>query len=300
MKTASWRDNRVFAVALVSLGFIVIWYLGAIFLNGQQLVSQYERRHQEWDANKVVAEALSMRRPVLPTPDQVVVELNQSVFHEAITSKRSLVFHTGITLSSTLLGFVLGAALGILLAIGIVHNRTLESSLMPWIITSQTIPILAIAPMIIVVLGSLNFTGLVPKSLISMYLSFFPVTISMVKGLRSADRLHMELLHTYSATTRQVLWKLRWPASLPFLFAGLKVAIAASLVGAIVGELPTGAQGGLGARLLSGSYYGQMVQIWAALVMAALLGALLVVLVGMGEKWVLKRMGTRTELGAAA
>lgn len=300
MKTASWRDNRVFAVALVSLGFIVIWYLGAIFLNGQQLVSQYERRHQEWDANKVVAEALSMRRPVLPTPDQVVVELNQSVFHEAITSKRSLVFHTGITLSSTLLGFVLGAALGILLAIGIVHNRTLESSLMPWIITSQTIPILAIAPMIIVVLGSLNFTGLVPKSLISMYLSFFPVTISMVKGLRSADRLHMELLHTYSATTRQVLWKLRWPASLPFLFAGLKVAIAASLVGAIVGELPTGAQGGLGARLLSGSYYGQMVQIWAALVMAAVLGALLVVLVGMGEKWVLKRMGTRTELGAAA
>ena len=300
MKTASWRDNRVFAVALVSLGFIVIWYLGAIFLNGQQLVSQYERRHQDWDANKVVAEALSMRRPVLPTPDQVVVELNQSVLHEAITSKRSLVFHTGITLSSTLLGFVLGAALGILLAIGIVHNRTLESSLMPWIITSQTIPILAIAPMIIVVLGSLNFTGLVPKSLISMYLSFFPVTISMVKGLRSADRLHMELLHTYSATTRQVLWKLRWPASLPFLFAGLKVAIAASLVGAIVGELPTGAQGGLGARLLSGSYYGQMVQIWAALVMAALLGALLVVLVGMGEKWVLKRMGTRTELGAAA
>ncbi|PPC78127.1 ABC transporter permease [Pokkaliibacter plantistimulans] len=300
MKTANWRDNRVFAVALVSLGFIVIWYLGAIFLNGQQLVSQYERRHQDWDANKVVAEALSMRRPVLPTPDQVVVELNQSVFHEAITSKRSLVFHTGITLSSTLLGFVLGAALGILLAIGIVHNRTLESSLMPWIITSQTIPILAIAPMIIVVLGSLNFTGLVPKSLISMYLSFFPVTISMVKGLRSADRLHMELLHTYSATTRQVLWKLRWPASLPFLFAGLKVAIAASLVGAIVGELPTGAQGGLGARLLSGSYYGQMVQIWAALVMAALLGALLVVLVGMGEKWVLKRMGTRTELGAAA
>ena len=299
MKTASWRDNRVFAVALVSLGFIVIWYLGAIFLNGQQLVSQYERRHQDWDANKVVAEALSMRRPVLPTPDQVVVELNQSVLHEAITSKRSLVFHTGITLSSTLLGFVLGAALGILLAIGIVHNRTLESSLMPWIITSQTIPILAIAPMIIVVLGSLNFTGLVPKSLISMYLSFFPVTISMVKGLRSADRLHMELLHTYSATTRQVLWKLRWPASLPFLFAGLKVAIAASLVGAIVGELPTGAQGGLGARLLSGSYYGQMVQIWAALVMAALLGALLVVLVGMGEKWVLKRMGTRTELGAA-
>ncbi|PXF29027.1 ABC transporter permease [Pokkaliibacter plantistimulans] len=300
MKTASWRDNRVFAVALVSLGFIVIWYLGAIFLNGQQLVSQYERRHQDWDASKVVAEALSMRRPVLPTPDQVVVELNQSVFHEAITSKRSLVFHTGITLSSTLLGFVLGAALGILLAIGIVHNRTLESSLMPWIITSQTIPILAIAPMVIVVLGSLNFTGLVPKSLISMYLSFFPVTISMVKGLRSADRLHMELLHTYSATTRQVLWKLRWPASLPFLFAGLKVAIAASLVGAIVGELPTGAQGGLGARLLSGSYYGQMVQIWAALVMAALLGALLVVLVGMGEKWVLKRMGTRTELGAAA
>ena len=128
---------------------------------------------------------------------------------------------------------------------------------MPWIIASQTIPILAIAPMVIVVLGSIGLTGLVPKSLISMYLCFFPVTIGMVKGLTSPDPMQLDLMRTYNASTAQVFWKLRWPASVPFLFASLKVAIAIALVGAIVGELPTGAQAGIGARLLNGSYYGQ-------------------------------------------
>ena len=121
---------------------------------------------------------------------------------------------------------------------------------MPWIIASQTIPILAIAPMVIVVLGSLGFTGLVPKSLISMYLCFFPVTIGMVKGLTSPEPMQLDLMRTYNASTSQVLWKLRFPASVPFLFTSLKVAVAIALTGAIVGELPTGAVAGIGARLL--------------------------------------------------
>jgi NitT/TauT family transport system permease protein len=188
-------------------------------------------------------------------------------------------YHAWRTLAPTALGFFFGLALGFLLAAGIIYNRTLEKSLLPWIIISQTIPILAIAPMIIVVLAAINFTGLIPKAVISMYLSFFPVAISMVKGLRSPEPLQLDLMKTYRASPAQIFFKLRLAASLPFLFAGLKVAAAASLVGAIVGELPTGAQGGLGARLLSGSYYGQTVQIWAALVIAAALGAGLVYLV---------------------
>jgi NitT/TauT family transport system permease protein len=162
---------------------------------------------------------------------------------------------------------------------------------MPWIIASQTIPILAIAPMIIVVLGNFGFIGLLPKSIISMYLCFFPIVIGMVKGLRSPDPLQLDLMRSYSANPRQVFWKLRWPASVPFLFASLKVAIAISLVGAIVGELPTGAQEGLGARLLSGSYYGQTIQIWSALFMAALLGMVLVAAVGLIERVTLRHMG---------
>ena len=289
-QSSLWQSQGV-ALALMTLALLLIWYAGALWLNSDLLIQGYERRQIDWSFSQLVADAYSMKRPLLPTPDQIGAELYKTVFATAIDSKRSLVYHAGITLSSTMLGFVFGALLGILLAIGIVHNRTLERSLMPWVITSQTIPILAIAPMIIVVLGALNFTGVVPKAIISMYLSFFPVTIGMVKGLRAPDRMHMELLATYSASTSQTFCKLRWPSALPYLFASLKIAIAAALVGAIVGELPTGAQGGLGARLLSGSYYGQTVQIWAALVVAAVLGATLVALVGLLEKRIKQRMG---------
>ena len=209
----------------------------------------------------------------------------------SITSKRSLVYHAWITLSATLLGFIMGTALGILLAVGIVHNRAMDRSVMPWVIASQTIPILAIAPMVIVVLAAIGLTGLLPKAFISTYLSFFPVVVGMVKGLRSPDAMQLDLLRTYNAGASDVLLKLRLPASLPYLFASLKVGVAASLVGAIVGELPTGAVAGLGARLLSGSYYGQTVLIWAALFAAAIVAAGLVMLIGLVERVSLRRMG---------
>jgi NitT/TauT family transport system permease protein len=141
------------------------------------------------------------------------------------------------------------------------------------------------------VLGSLGIDGLLPKAVISMYLCFFPVAIGMVKGLRSPETLQLDLMRTYSARAAQVLWKLRWPSATRFLFASLKVAVATSLVGAIVGELPTGAQAGLGARLLSGSYFGQTVQIWSALVMASLVGVVLVAVVALVERLVMRRMG---------
>ncbi|MEL6750795.1 MAG: ABC transporter permease subunit, partial [Pseudomonadota bacterium] len=191
------------------------------------------------------------------------------------------------------LGFLIGTALGIALAVGIVHNRAMDKSVMPWVITSQTIPILAIAPMIIVVLNAAGISGLLPKALISTYLSFFPVVVGMVAGLRAPDAAQLDLMHTYSASRAQTFWKLRLPASLPFLFTSLKLAVAISLVGAIVGEMPTGAVAGLGARLLAGSYYGQTIQIWSALITAAALAACLVALVGLGHRLVLARMGEK-------
>jgi NitT/TauT family transport system permease protein len=131
----------------------------------------------------------------------------------------------------------------------------------------------------------------VPKAVISAYLSFFPVVVGMVKGLRSPDAMQLDLLQTYGASRGQTFVKLRIPASVPYLFASLKVGVAAALVGAIVGELPTGAVAGLGARLLSGSYYGQTVQIWAALFAAAVLAASLVAVIGRAERLTLRRMG---------
>ncbi|MBL4740485.1 MAG: ABC transporter permease [Sneathiella sp.] len=286
--------GKTIPILTVLLSLLVIWYGGAIYLNYDILTSNYERNDVSWDAEKLVADAWSMKRPILPAPHQIATEINKTVFQKKITSKRSLVYHAWITTSATLVGFGFGSLLGILLAVGIVHVQTLDRSLMPWVIASQTIPILAIAPMIIVVLGNVGLTGLIPKSIISMYLCFFPITIGMVKGLRSPDVLQMDLMQTYSATKSQIFWKLRVPASVPFLFTSLKVAVAISLVGAIVGELPTGAVAGIGARLLSGSYYGQTIQIWSALIVASILGMVLVYLVTMTEKFVMGRMGYRS------
>jgi len=125
-------------------------------------------------------------------------------------------------------------------------------------------------------------------------LCFFPITIGMVKGLNSPDPIQRDLMRTWSATQAQMFWKLRWPSSVPFLFASIKVSITISLIGAIVAELPTGAQAGIGARLLSGSYYGQTIQIWAAILAASLLAAGLVGITGLLERWVARRMGARS------
>ncbi|WP_438957312.1 ABC transporter permease [Cognatiyoonia sp.] len=207
------------------------------------------------------------------------------------TSRRSIVHHGWVTLSATLLGFVIGTLGGILLAVGIVYNRTMDKSVMPWAIASQTIPILALAPMVIVMLGSIGVQGLLPKSVISAYLSFFPVVVGMVKGLRSPDAMQLDLLRTYNASSSQGFWKLRLPASIPYLFTSLKIGISAALVGAIVGELPTGARAGFGARMLVGDQYGQPLVTWSALFVAAITAAILVGILGWMERRTLRRMG---------
>ena len=286
--------GRVAPVAVVVAAIMIVWYGFTVHLNAPWQIERYEKAGTEWRMADLVRDTMAQERPVLPAPHQITTEIWNTTVKKKITSKRSLVYHGTITLSSTLLGFAMGTILGIGLAVSIVENRAMDKSLMPWIITSQTIPILAIAPMIIVVLNAVGLSGLVPKALISTYLSFFPVVVGMVKGLRSPDPMLMDLMRTYRAGRLQTFWKLRLPASVPFLFASMKVAIAISLVGAIVGELPTGAVAGLGARLLAGSYYGQTIQIWSALISAACMAALLVGAVGVISHFTLRRMGLRS------
>ncbi|MBB4101927.1 ABC transporter permease [Allorhizobium borbori] len=293
MTRPSFLHDRLLPILTVLIAIIAIWYLCVVWLNAPFVRDQAARAGTPITFAEILPQTFEQERPVLPAPHQIVTELWKTTVTLPVTSKRSLVYHAWITISATLAGFGIGAVLGILLAVGIVHNRAMDKSLMPWVIASQTIPILAVAPMIIVVLNAIGISGLLPKALISAYLSFFPVVVGMVKGLRSPDRLLLDLMRTYSATPAQLFWKLRWQAALPYLFTSLKVAVAIALVGAIVGELPTGAVAGLGARLLSGSYYGQTIQIWAALFMAALVAALLVSIVGLAHRAVLKRMGER-------
>jgi len=270
---------------------LVIWYAAAVWLNSDWTYDKATRSGEVVTATSLVADTWAQKKPKLPAPHQVAAEIWETTVLKNVTSKRSLVYHAWVTLSATLLGFGLGTLLGTLLAVGIVFNRTMDMSVMPWVIASQTIPILAIAPMIIVVLNAVGISGLLPKAMISMYLSFFPIVVGMVKGLRSPDQMQLDQMRTWHASASQTFWRLRLPASMPYFFTSLKIAMAASLVGAIVGELPTGAIAGLGARLLAGSYYGQTIQIWSALIVAAALAAALVGTIGVIQRITLKRMG---------
>ena len=287
--------SRVVPVLAVLAAILVFWYAMAIWMNapwqttlntraGLENVPFVEFAQQTW----------AQEKPLLPAPHQIVAEIWNATVGLEFTSRRSLAWHGWITLSATLLGFAFGTLLGIGLAVVIVYNDAADRSLMPWIIASQTVPILAIAPMVVVGLGAVGVTGLVPKALISMYLSFFPVVVGMVKGLRSPEAIQLDLMRTYNASRWQVFAKLRWPAAMPYLFTSMKVGIAISLIGAVVGELSNAAGGGLGVRLLTGSYNGQTIQIWAALLIAAALAAVLVISIGLIERAVNLSMGART------
>lgn len=306
----------VLPVMSVLMAIIAIWYGASVMMNRAWTLDQMQRQNIEMTPVEIIAAAMTQERPVLPPPHQVAAEIWNTTMGEPIMRERrgqmqgnprNLIFHAYHTLWPTILGFGIGGFLGILLAVGIVHSRAMDMSVMPWAIASQTIPILAIAPIIVVVVSNLPVLNaavdqglisddtklLVPKALISSYLSFFPVVVGMVAGLRSPQTSDLDLMRTYSASPAQTFWKLRLPASVPFLFTSLKVSIAAALVGTIVAELPTGARFGLGARLLTGSYYGQTIQIWSALFMAAICAAALVMILGALERVVLKRMGVR-------
>ncbi|MDB5537462.1 MAG: transporter permease [Devosia sp.] len=287
-------SGRVLPILIVLLAIMLFWYAAAIWMNAPWQSMLYARAGLlDVPVQQFVLDSWAQDKPVLPAPHQVFGEIWNAAIAIAPTSRRSLAYHAWITLSGTLFGFVLGTALGIALAVAIVHNDAANRSLMPWIIASQTVPILAVAPMVVVGFGAIGVTGLLPKALISMYLSFFPVVVGMVKGLRTPETIQLDLLQTYNATPWQVFAKLRWPAAMPFLFASMKVGIAISLIGAVVGELSNNAGGGLGVRLLTGSYNGQTVQIWAALFIAAALAAVLVIAVGVLERLVNARMGAR-------
>lgn len=285
--------RNLLPVLSVVLIILILWYLGVVWLNAAWVQDQAARAGTgPVPFGDLVRQTMSLDRPVLPAPHQVAAELWKGIAGQSVTSKRSLVWHGFLTLKTTMWGFALGIVLGTVMAIAIVQSRVMELSVMPWAIISQTIPIVALAPMIIVLSDRVGIEGkLIPKAIIAAYLSYFPVLVSMVKGLRSPDAMQLDLLKTYSASQAQVFWKLRFPASLPYFFASLKVAVAAALVGTIVGELPSGATEGLGARMLVGSQFGEPMIMWAALFATAILAGLLIVLVGGVERAMGRRLG---------
>ena len=306
--------KQIIPVLTVLFAFVVIWFAAVAPMNirqsldlaerggavvmpeGARLRSETSRFVLMFNNPNEITRGYALDRPRLPTPVQVGQELWKTtgamVLRGRAFSKRSLIYHGWITLQSTLFGFALGTMIGILGAVAIVYSRTVEMSLMPWAIISQTIPIVALAPMIIVLTGQLGIEErAVPKAIISAYLCFFPVLVGMVKGLRSPAREDLDLLKTYNASGVSTFLRLRLPSSVPYLFTSLKVGIAAALVGTIVGELPTGAISGLGARILIGDQFGTPLAIWSALFAAAILAGILVTVLGLLQRIALKRMG---------
>jgi NitT/TauT family transport system permease protein len=191
-------------------------------------------------------------------------------------------------------GFILGAAFGFALAVVLVHSRLLQRGLLPYIVASQTIPILAIAPMVVIWVNpqlppDLRDWGAV--AVIAAYLTFFPVTINTLRGLQSADAQAHELMRSYAASSWAVLWKLRVPASLPYVFSALKVSATASVVGAIIGELPASIPDGLGGAILNfNQYYTAAPEsLWATNLVAALLGITFFLAVIIAERLVVRR-----------
>jgi NitT/TauT family transport system permease protein len=190
------------------------------------------------------------------------------------------------TLRTALVGFTVGVALGLALSIVFVHSRLLERALVPWVVASQTVPIIAIAPVVVVAFGA----SWQSVAIIATYLTFFPVTIAMIRGLRAYDTRAGELMRSYAASTRQVLWKLRLPTSVPYLFSALRLAAAGSIVGTIIGELPSGIPFGLGSKILNFNQYytTSPARLWAAIIATIITGLLFVSLVRVAEAWLVR------------
>jgi NitT/TauT family transport system permease protein len=195
------------------------------------------------------------------------------------------------TAKEAAVGFGIGASVGFALGIVLVHSRLLQRGLMPYIVASQTIPLIVIAPMVVVGLGSKGVTAWLCVSVIAAYLTFFPVTINAVRGLQSADPRALELMRSYAASGWSILWKLRVPASLPYLFSALRVSATAAVVGAIIGELPSSIQDGLGGAILNFNQYyvTEPKNLWATNVIAACLGIVFFLAVVVAEKLIVRR-----------
>jgi NitT/TauT family transport system permease protein len=195
------------------------------------------------------------------------------------------------TAKEAAVGFALGASIGFVLGVALAHSRLLQRSFLPYIVASQTIPILAIAPMVVVWLGGRGFPDWFSVSVIAAYLTFFPVTINTLRGLSSVDPRALELMRSYAAGSWEILWKLRFPTSLPYLFAAFKIAATASVVGAIIGELPASIQDGLGGAILNfNQYYATSPpSLWATNLVAALLGITFFLIVVVVERIVVRR-----------
>ncbi len=255
--------RQAWPVVVVGLAILLVWYLLALRGNWLQAQQSSPAHARFWD---LAGAAMSQSEPFVPPPHQVVQNLYNSLARTP-DDPRALWVHLGTTGGEMALGLLAGGTLGLLIATIFVHLRLVERAFLPWVVASQTVPVLALAPIVISLFG-INLLG---KVVVTTYLVFFAVTVSAIKGLRSADALAHELMRSYAANPWQVYWKLRFPSALPYIFTGLKIGATAALVGAIIAEL-FGSNYGLGQRIVFATYYNQTIVWWSTMLAASLLG----------------------------
>jgi NitT/TauT family transport system permease protein len=254
-----------------------------------------------WEAYRWIWTTLDLTRP-FPVDDTTMPHLHDIV--GALFDRTSngpllidLLFHAALfTAKEAAVGFALGATVGFVLGALVARVVVLQRGLMPYIVASQTIPILAIAPIVVVGLGNLELAGWTPDdwmrvSVIAAYLTFFPVMVNTVRGLQSVDPAALELMESYAAGEWSIFWKLRVPAALPFLFAAFRISATASVVGAIIGELPSSIQDGLGGAIITFNQYYALTPryLWATNLVAAALGIAFFLVVVLAERVVVQR-----------
>ncbi len=223
----------------------------------------------------------------VPFPHWIAERVGPFFGKFALTDERNVVRATLYTTLGTLSALVLGGAIGILLAVIFVLLRPIERALLPWVIASQTVPIIALVPVLLLVLGNFGITiqtSLLPTAIIGGYITFFPVVVGTVKGLRSVDPLALDLMRSYTASSAQVFVKVRFPAAVPFFFTSLKLGTAAALVGALVAETESNNRRGLGFQILGQVQSGNVADVWILLIISGILGIGLVALIGLLER----------------
>lgn len=285
-KGRTWpaRLRDAVPVALTAVIVFIAWYAIGLY-NDVPQAQQTADPHTPF--GQLLNKALNLQQAYVPLPHQVLGDFIGAIA-QPLDSPRGLWIHMGATGFEALLGLLSGTVLGILIATVFIHSRPLEYAFLPYVVASQTVPVIALAP---IVLGILGIT-LSAKVVVSAYLAFFSVAISVVKGFKSTDPLAYELMRSYAASRWQIYWKLRFPVALPYLFTGLKIGATASLIGAIIAELPFGSTTGLGARLLVATTYEQTIIWWSTMLAASIMGFFAFSVISLLERLVVKRRGT--------
>lgn len=261
-----------------------------------------------WEGYKLVWMAMEWKAPVrpdnivMPHTWDMVLELFQPVRRGGSVLVLDLAVRALWTLREALVGFVFGGFVGFGLGVLFVRSTVAERAFMPYVVASQTVPIIAIAPMVVVWGGRLDIPQWLSVSIIAAYLTFFPVAINTLRGLRSPEPTTLELMRSYAAKPNEVLWKVQTPAALPYIFTALKVSATASIVGALIGELPAGFQNGLGRALLTfaSRFANLSTKLYSTVIVCAAVGILFVGAVSLAERRLIPRRSQELQLDTRA